>query len=56
MVPRLIVVATTELSVEEVRAGRTARLHELENELLFLMVKLLADDAAARRAMSDIRG
>ena len=41
LVPRMLVVAITELIAEEVRAGRTARLTELEDELVELMVRLL---------------
>lgn len=48
--PRLIVLAVTELIAGEVRAGRLARLTELETELLAFIVHLLADDATARRA------
>jgi AcrR family transcriptional regulator len=48
---RVLVLATTELVAEEVRAGRTARLAELEDDLVHLTVKLLADDATARRAL-----
>jgi hypothetical protein len=32
-----------------VRAGRTARLTELADDIVFLIVTLLADDATARR-------
>jgi hypothetical protein len=35
-------VAITELIAEEVRAGRTDRLSELEDELVELMLRLLA--------------
>ena len=42
LVPRLLVVATTELVAEEVRAGRVDRLPELEDELVGVMVRLLA--------------
>jgi AcrR family transcriptional regulator len=41
IVPRMLVVATTELVAEEVRAGRVDRLDELEDELVALMTKLL---------------
>jgi AcrR family transcriptional regulator len=44
---RALVVATTELIGEEVRAGRTDRLTDLEDGLLFFMVKELADDETA---------
>jgi AcrR family transcriptional regulator len=42
LVPRLLVVATTELVAEEVRAGRVARLPELEGQLVAVMARLLA--------------
>src|SRR3954469_22084641 len=42
LVPRLLVVATTELVAEEVRAGRIDRLPELEDQLVAVMVRLLA--------------
>jgi len=51
-VPRVLVLTITELVAEEVRAGRTDRLEELETDLLFLAVKLLADDATAQRAVA----
>jgi len=47
-VTEVLVLATTELVAAEVRAGRTAQLTELEAALVFLTVKLLADDATAR--------
>jgi hypothetical protein len=45
------VLATTELIADEVRAGRLQRVGELEGELLEFIVRLLADDATARRAV-----
>jgi AcrR family transcriptional regulator len=42
LVPRVLVIAITELIAEEVRAGRTDRLCELEDELVELMLRLLA--------------
>lgn len=48
---RVLVLATTELVAEEVRAGRTAQLPELEDELVHVTVQLLADDATAQRAV-----
>jgi AcrR family transcriptional regulator len=45
------VFAPTELIAEQVREGRTDRLVELEDDLLYLLVKLLADDATATRAV-----
>jgi AcrR family transcriptional regulator len=47
--PRLVVLAITELVASEVRAGRLARLMDLEAELLGFIVRLLADDATAGR-------
>jgi AcrR family transcriptional regulator len=41
LVPRMIVLSVTELIAEEVRAGRTERLADLEDELVDLMVRLL---------------
>jgi AcrR family transcriptional regulator len=41
LVPRLLVVSITELVAEEVRAGRTARLTELEDDLVGVMASLL---------------
>jgi hypothetical protein len=49
IVPRILVLSITELVAEEVRAGRVERLIELEDDLFFLMVRLLADDATWRR-------
>jgi AcrR family transcriptional regulator len=49
-VPRVLVLAITELVAQEVRAGRTERLSELEDDLVFIAVKLLADERAAERA------
>ena len=50
---RAIVLSVTELVAEEVRAGRTERLAELEGEIVFLIAGLLADDATARRAIGE---
>jgi len=50
LAPRILVLATTELVAEEVRAGRTARLTELSEDLALLAVRLLADDATAALA------
>jgi AcrR family transcriptional regulator len=41
LAPRVLVLATTELIAEEVRAGRTDRLTELEDGLVTLTVQLL---------------
>jgi AcrR family transcriptional regulator len=48
---RMLVSSVTELVGEEVRAGRLDRLHEQADSLLFQVVKALADDATARRAL-----
>ena len=45
---RTIVVTVTELIAEEVRAGQTDRLTDLEDELVYLVTLLLADEATAR--------
>jgi AcrR family transcriptional regulator len=50
--PRLIVLATTELIAGEARAGRLGSLLGLEPELLEFMVRLLADDETARTAVA----
>jgi hypothetical protein len=47
----LLVRAITELVGAEVRAGQTERLGRLERDLVFVAVKLLADDETARRAV-----
>lgn len=52
IVPRVLTSAITELVAEEVREGRTERLDRLHGDLLELMVRLLADDATARRVAS----
>jgi AcrR family transcriptional regulator len=51
LVPMVLVRAITEMVAAEVRAGRTERLGDLENDLVFIAVKLLADDATAARAV-----
>jgi AcrR family transcriptional regulator len=50
LVPRVLVLAITELVAEEVRAGRTSKLAELAGEVAVLAIGLLADDATAARA------
>lgn len=50
---RMIVLGVTELLVEQVRQGRTDRLTDLESELLYLVVLLLADEATARRVCGE---
>jgi AcrR family transcriptional regulator len=47
IVPRVLVLAITELVAEEVRAGRVERLGLLEDEVAGLAIRLLADDATA---------
>lgn len=51
-IPRLLVLAITELVAEEVRAGRTEQIPELEDRIAFTAIKLLADDETARRALA----
>lgn len=46
-VPRLLVISITEILADEVRAGRLSQLHELEDDLMFMAVRLLSDDAAS---------
>jgi AcrR family transcriptional regulator len=47
LVPRAIVVMVSELLAEEVRAGRIDRLPELRDDLLRMILRLLAGDAVA---------
>lgn len=49
LVPRVLVLAITELVAEEVRGGRTDRLTDHAQELALLAIRLLADDATAER-------
>jgi AcrR family transcriptional regulator len=51
-IPRLLVLAITELVAEEVRAGRIEQLPELEDRIVFAAIKLLADDQTATRALA----
>jgi AcrR family transcriptional regulator len=53
IVPRVLVLAITELVAEEVRAGRVSRLTELSEDVALLAIRLLADDATAERAQLD---
>jgi AcrR family transcriptional regulator len=55
LVPRVLVLAITELVAEEVRAGRTAELTGLSEEVALLAIRLLADDATAERARLQAR-
>jgi AcrR family transcriptional regulator len=48
IVPRVLVLAITELIADEVRSGRAAELDGLRDELILLTVRLVADDATAR--------
>jgi AcrR family transcriptional regulator len=52
LVPRVLVLAITELVGEEVRAGRTEQLEGLADDLARLAIRLLADDATVARALS----
>jgi hypothetical protein len=47
LAPLMIVTATTEIVAREVRAGRVQRLGELEDELVYVIVKGLADEQTA---------
>jgi AcrR family transcriptional regulator len=48
----LIVRAITEIVAHEVRAGRLDDLTDLEDDLVFFIVKQLADDRTAQRALT----
>jgi AcrR family transcriptional regulator len=50
LVPRVLVVAITELVTEEVRDGRVSKLTHLSDEIALLAIRLLADEATAERA------
>jgi AcrR family transcriptional regulator len=52
---RVLTAGLTELVGEEVRGGRLDRLLELEPEVLRLLVRTLADDATAERAVPATR-
>jgi AcrR family transcriptional regulator len=47
LVPRALVLSITELIAEEIRAGRLDQLAALRDDLLHLIVRLLAGDAVA---------
>ncbi|HEV2981419.1 MAG TPA: TetR/AcrR family transcriptional regulator [Solirubrobacteraceae bacterium] len=47
LVPRVLVLAITELVADEVRARRTSRLTALSDQVALLAIRLLADDATA---------
>lgn len=53
-VPGMLAISITEFVAAEVRLGRTARLMPLKDDLTFYLVKLLADEASARRALPGI--
>ena len=51
LVPRMLTAGITELIAEEVRAERIGQLTRLERPLLEVIVRLLADDETAERAL-----
>jgi AcrR family transcriptional regulator len=51
LAPRLIVAAIIELLAQELRAGRGGKLTAMQDELVFFILKTLADDRTARRAV-----
>lgn len=53
--PRALVLAITELVAERVRAGGVALLPELAPDVVYLTVKLLADEPAAQKALESRR-
>src|SRR2546422_355315 len=53
LIPRVLVLTITELVADEVRAGRTAKLTSLSEEIALLAIRLLADDATAERARAE---
>ncbi len=50
-IPRFLVIAVTEYLAAEVLAGRVDSLLDVEEDLLYLHVTLLSDDATARRVL-----
>ena len=48
LVPRILVLAITELVAEEVRAGRIKQLPKLEGEIVAVATKLLANETNGR--------
>jgi AcrR family transcriptional regulator len=52
VVPRALVVTITELVSERVRRGQVDHLDRLIPDIIYLTVKLLADEAAAQRALA----
>jgi AcrR family transcriptional regulator len=55
LVPRVLVLAITEIVAEEVRAGRTSSLTDLAEQLALLAIRLLADDPTAERTRAPSR-
>jgi AcrR family transcriptional regulator len=55
LVPRVLVLVITELVAEEVRAGRTALLTELTDDIALLAIRLLSDEATSQRAAASHR-
>ncbi|MCW3027253.1 MAG: TetR family transcriptional regulator [Solirubrobacterales bacterium] len=53
LIPRILVLTITELVAEEVRAGRTEELCELEPDLARFAIRLLSDDRTAASAFGD---
>jgi AcrR family transcriptional regulator len=51
LAPRVLVHAVTDLVTDRVAAGQTSHLLELEDDLVFLMLLLLGDEATARREL-----
>jgi AcrR family transcriptional regulator len=52
---RLVVAGITEVVAEEVRAGRIAGLDALTHDIVYLILRLIADDATAERAVGKRR-
>ncbi|HEX4187720.1 MAG TPA: TetR/AcrR family transcriptional regulator [Solirubrobacteraceae bacterium] len=56
LVPRVLVLAITDLVAEEVRAGHIEQLHQLQDDISQLAIRLLADDVTVARAFDDRPG
>lgn len=56
LVPQILVLSVTELIAEEVRAGRGEDLLRLEEQILFIATKLLADEETARHTAPGMVG
>src|SRR2546421_6786158 len=52
IVPRVLVLAITELVAEEVRAGAVERLGELDDDVASLALRLLSNEATAERMLA----